>query len=185
MSDINHYRYGNRSEVLTAVDAATVIESGDLVWQDTDNAKPASAFVFKCVPTAPPAPRDICERLLPELFADKFLGVAMQRSRGPEPIDYVRPGDPIEGPLYPGETDPIRVATTGVFEFDVLAGECFELGDLIGVSCYDKSGHYGLQNQQVTKVAQLEPAIGRVAKFEHEELSTTVLVDIRSRVMGR
>jgi len=47
-----------------------------------------------------------------QALAHAFLGVAMQRSRS-------------------GETAPVRVATTGVFEFDCAENE-FELGDLIG-----------------------------------------------------
>ena len=78
-----------------------MIEIGDLVWQDTDDAKPASGLTNHGSQTANQA-----------ALADAFLGVAMQRSRS-------------------GETAPIRVATTGVFEFDCASGT-FELGDLVG-----------------------------------------------------
>ena len=43
MSDRMRWRYGDTNPVVAAVDAATVIEIGDLVYQDTDDAKPASA----------------------------------------------------------------------------------------------------------------------------------------------
>ena len=60
-----------------------------------------------------------------------FLGVAMQRSRS-------------------GETAPIRVATTGVFEFDCPSGT-FELGDMVGAD--ENAAGNALLNQQVAKVA--------------------------------
>ena len=41
MSDKMRWRYGDTNPVVAAVDSATVIEIGDLVWQDTDDAKPA------------------------------------------------------------------------------------------------------------------------------------------------
>ena len=146
--------------VYAAVDAETVIEIGDLVWQDVDNAKPASMI-----------PRPVREyvnasfaELMQEHFADKFLGVAMQWSR-------------------PGDTNPIRVATTGVFKFNVQGGECFELGEFIGPSHCNKDGLINrLQNQRVTKVAHSKYAVGRVAK-RVATAATDVLVDIRSTVM--
>ena len=52
------------------------------------------------------------KRRIKQLFHDKFAGVAMQASRN-------------------GDTQPIRVATTGVFEFDCLR-TTLEVGDLIG-----------------------------------------------------
>ncbi len=88
MSDKMRWRYGDTNPVVAAVAAETEIEIGDLLWQDTDQAKPASAV---------PDQGDDAENQ--EFFADHFLGVAMQRSR-------------------PGDADPIRVAATGVFEMD-------------------------------------------------------------------
>ena len=90
MSDKMRWRYGDTNPVVAAVNAATVVELGDLVWQDVDNAKPASALLAQADQAANQA-----------AFAAKFLGVAMQRSRA-------------------GENAPIRVATTGVFEMDCL-----------------------------------------------------------------
>ena len=92
MSDKMRWRYGDTNPVVAAVDADTVIEIGDLVWQDTDDAKPASAFANRGSETANQ-----------EALADVFLGVAMQRSRS-------------------GETASVRVATTGVFELDCPSG---------------------------------------------------------------
>lgn len=163
MSDKMRWRYGDTNPVVAAVDSATVIEVGDLVWQDTDDAKPCSTCKFPSKGWEANNP----QVTLQELFAANFLGVAMQGSRSWGSIR---------------DTTPIRVATTGVFEFDVLVGDCFELGDPIGIGCYDNSGYCGPQNQQVERVTNPKLAIGRVAKFEHAP-STTVLVDIQSKVM--
>jgi hypothetical protein len=149
MSDKMRWRYGDTSPVIAAVDSATVIEIGDLVYQDTDDAKPASSQADQLTKTANQ-----------ELFADKFLGVAMQRSRA-------------------GDTAPIRVATTGVFEFDCPSGT-FELGDFAGVD--ENAPGTALVNQQVAKVAASKYAIGRVAK-RVAPAATTVLVDVRSTIM--
>lgn len=149
MSDKMRWRYGDTNPVVAAVDANTVIEIGDLVLLDTDDAKPASAFAWT---TNLATTQDA--------FDDKFLGVAMQRSRA-------------------GETAPIRVATTGVFEFD-CASATFELGDLVGVSA--NAGGTALLNQQVVKVASAQYAVGRVAKRQ-AAAAGSVLVDVRSTVM--
>jgi len=148
MSDQMRWRYGDTNPVVAAVDSATVIEIGDLLYLDTDDAKPASSQAD--VGTEPGNQ---------EAFADKFLGVAMQRSRS-------------------GETAPIRVATTGVFEFDCPSGT-FELGDLVGV---DETGGTTLLDQQVDKVTASRYAIARVAQRE-SAAATSVYVDIRSTVM--
>lgn len=87
MSDIQRHRYGNANPFTGAVDSATVIEVGDLVYLDTDDVKPASSLA---------AGSSLA--LTQESFHDKFFGVAAQRSRS-------------------GDTDPIRVDTGGVHEF--------------------------------------------------------------------
>lgn len=88
MSDKMRWRYGDTNPVSAACDSATVIEIGDLVWQDTNDAKPASDFTWGAGLGA-----------TQDSFEEEFLGVAMQRSQS-------------------GETYAIRVATRGVFEFD-------------------------------------------------------------------
>ena len=78
-----------------------------------------------------------------------------------------------------GDKAPIRVATTGVFEFDCLPDR-FELGDLIGP---DKNGtDTALSNQQIKKVCERFWAIARVAK-RCPTPTRDVLVDIRSTIM--
>ena len=149
MSDKMRWRYGDTNPVVAAVDSATVIEIGDLLMQDTDDAKPASMLANQGNKAANQA-----------AFANVFLGVAMQRSRS-------------------GETAPIRVATTGVFEFDCPSGT-FELGDMVGPD--GNVAGTGLLNQQAAKVTTSVGAVGRVAKRQ-AAAGTTVLVDILSTVM--
>jgi hypothetical protein len=150
MSDKMRWRYGDTNPVVAAVDSATVIEIGDLIYQDTDDAKPASAQSDQGTETANQS-----------LFADKFLGVAMQRSPA-------------------GDTKPIRVATTGVFEFACPSGT-FELGAMVGAD--ENSAGTALLNQQVETVPTSSRAIGRVAK-RVGAAATSVLVDIVSTVMA-
>lgn len=157
MSDKMRWRYGDTNPVVAAVDSATVIEIGDLLYLDTDDAKPAGDQADERT-----------EAANQEAFAGKFLGVAMQRSKS-------------------GETAPIRVATTGVFEY-VCPSSAFELGDLIGPS--ENAAGDALEDQQVerlgaypqggTAVAKL--SIGRCAKREAVAV-TNVLVDIKSTIM--
>jgi hypothetical protein len=149
MSDKMRWRYGDTNPVVAAVDSATVIEIGDLVMQDTDDAKPAAMLADQGTEAANQA-----------AFAGVFLGVAMQRSRE-------------------GETAPIRVATTGVFEFDCPSGT-FELGDMVGAD--ENAAGNALLNQTVAKVTASTGAVGRVAKRQ-SAAGTSILVDILSTVM--
>lgn len=149
MSDKMRWRYGDTNPVVAAVDSSTVIEIGDLVYQEVNDARPASAQSDQGSKTANQ-----------DLFASKFLGVAMQRSRS-------------------GDTTPIRVATTGVFEFDSLSSQ-YELGDLIGPD--ENTAGNALLDQQVAEVNSSHHAMGRVAKRE-SSATTSVLVDVRSTVM--
>lgn len=149
MSYRMRWRYGDTNPVVAAVDSATVIEIGDLVYQDVDQARPASLLLEVHEDTT-----------LLQVFAKHFLGVAMQRSQS-------------------GDTNPIRVATTGVFEFDCPSGT-FELGDLMGVD--KEPGDTALKDQQVVPVGAEKFAIARVAK-RNPVAATSVLVDIRSTVM--
>jgi predicted RecA/RadA family phage recombinase len=151
MTDKMRWRYGDTNPVIAAVDALTVIEIGDLLWQDVDDAKPASLHhTTGDKPTRQAA------------FTQKFLGVAVQRSRM-------------------GESSPIRVATTGVFEMDCPAST-YELGDLVGIET--NASQSALLNQSVVKgeAGAAGLAIGRVARRAPAP-AQTVLVDIRSTVM--
>lgn len=156
MSDKMRWRYGDTNPVVAAVDAATVVEIGDLLWQDVDDAKPVADVPVNVDEEG----RSILSFAL-QRFTDNFLGVSAQRSRS-------------------GETAPIRVATTGVFEFD-CPNDAYGLGELIGPRLIGSGTK--LFNQEVEKVNTRACAIGRVAK-RRNELESSVLVDIRSRVMG-
>jgi hypothetical protein len=147
MSDKMRWRYADTNPVVAAVDADSVIEIGDLVWQDIDDAKPAA----KVSPANDVAGTQAA-------FAAKFLGVAMQRSRA-------------------GDTAPICVATSGVFEFDCAATKA-ELGLAVGPAAAGD----GLANQSVAPVATLTAAIGRVAKRAATP-ATSLLIEIQSAVM--
>src|SRR5437016_5813843 len=124
MTDTMRWRYGDTNPVVFAVDSATVIEIGDLLWLNTDDARPASLVTYGASLAA-----------TQQTFHDKFAGVAMQRSRV-------------------GDTDPVRVATTGVFEF-ACASATFEIGARIGVD--DNTGGTALLNQQVIGTAAANP----------------------------
>lgn len=150
------WRYGDTNPLLAAVDTGTVIAIGDLLYLDTDDAKPAGDQSDGGT-----------EAANQETFANKFLGVAMQRSKS-------------------GETDDIRVATSGVFEFP-CPSSTFEVGDLIGPS--ENSDGDALLDQQVERLAVHDAgadlakrAIGRCAKRASSAV-TTVLVEIKSAVM--
>lgn len=152
--DRMRWRYGDTNPVIAAVEAKTIVEIGDLVFMDAnDTAKPAHMLVLGELDNG-------IKNTLQRSFTFRFLGVAMQRSRA-------------------GETDSIRVATTGVFEFD-CAPSTFELGNLIGVALMPKGEK--LFSQQVVKVDCEVHAIARVAKRESAS-QTSVLVDIRSTIM--
>lgn len=148
MANTMRWRYGDTNPVMLAVDSATEIEIGDLVYLDTDDAKPASAQADQGTALANQ-----------QLFHDGFMGVAMQCSRV-------------------GDTSPIRVATTGVFEFPCAAA-AFEVGALISAS--EASNGTQLEDQQVVEVASVDAAIGRCAA--HADGAARVLVDVVSSVM--
>ena len=146
MANTMRWRYGDTCPVMLPVDSATVIEIGDLVYLDTDDAKPSSAQADQGT-----------EAANQEMFHDKFAGVAMQQSRS-------------------GDTQPIRVATAGVFEFDCLSGT-YEVGKLIGDD--ENTGGTALEDQIVTPVATANLAVGRCAKRVNPA-STRVLIDVVS-----
>jgi len=149
MADVMRWRYGETNPVVIPVDSATVIEIGDLVYLATDDGRPAGAQADQGT-----------EAANQELFHDNFVGVAMQRSRS-------------------GDTAPIRVATTGVFEFPCPSGT-FEVGALLGPS--ENGSGTLLENQQVEGVATASLAVGRCAK-RLNPAGSRVLVDIVSTVM--
>lgn len=149
MANTMRWRYGDTCPVMMPVDSATVIEIGDLVYLDTDDVKPASAQLDQGA-----------EATNQQLFHDLFVGVAMQASRS-------------------GDTQPIRVATTGVFEFDCLS-TTLEVGDLLGSD--ENVGGTALLSQTVVKVTNANAAVGRCAK-RLNPAGTRVLIDIVSSIL--
>ena len=103
MANRLRFRSGQVQLVKVRVDSGTVIEAGDLVYLDGDDAKPASDFTW-----------DTDLSTTQASFAALFLGVAHQ-------------------PSASGETKSISVdvSSSSVYEFDVQAGT-YELGDCLG-----------------------------------------------------
>jgi hypothetical protein len=149
MANTMRWRYGDTNPVMIPVQDSIVIEIGDVIYQASSLARPASALVDLGTEVANQ-----------EAVHDALVGVAMQAS----PV---------------GSTDPIRVATSGVFEFDCLAS-VVEVGDLVGVD-EDGSG-LELMDQTVVKVATANLAIGRCAKRVNPA-GTRVLVEVVSTVL--
>jgi hypothetical protein len=135
---------------MAAVDNGKTIEIGDIVGQATDDARACSDTNWTYTTLAQTQ----------EDFIDDFLGVAMQGSAS-------------------ASTTPIRVATSGVFEF-ACANTTYELGDLVGPDA--NAGGTAMMPQQVEKVTDASRAIGRVAK-RYGSATSVLLVDIVSSIM--
>lgn len=148
MANTMRWRYGETNPVLMPLDSETVIEIGDLLYLASGEVLPVAALESAGSLAA-----------TQEAFHDAFVGVAMQSS-----------------PL--GSATPIRVATTGVFEFD-CASATFDVGDLIGGN---DSGAGSLDNQIVDEVATPNLAIGRCVK-RVSPAGTKVLVDVVSTLV--
>ncbi len=150
MADTMRWRYGDTNPVVTKpITSGVTIEIGDLVGQDSSgNITPAAALAWT---TDLPTTQTA--------FHGTFLGVAMQRSRSTD-------------------TDPIRVATSGVFEM-ACASATFNIGDLVGP---DKNVGNLLLSQQVVAVGaggNEAKSVGRVAGYVNPA-GTAVLVSIVS-----
>jgi len=149
MSNVMRWRYGDTNPVVLPVASSTVIEIGDFIYQASGEALPSSEIA------------DVgTEAGNQEAFHDVFVGVAMQASPS-------------------GVAGPIRIATSGVFEFECLPVTA-EVGDLIGVD--EEGSGTELTTQMVAKVATANLAIGRCAKRANPA-ATRLLVEIVSTVM--
>src|SRR5258705_2900940 len=144
MANTMRWRYGDTCPVMLPVDSATVIEIGDMVYLDTDDAKPASSQSDQGTESANQ-----------QLFHDIFAGVAMQASRS-------------------GDTQPIRVATTGVFEFDCLS-TTLEVGDMLGAD--ENVAGNALLNGTLARVTNANASVVRCAK-RMNPAGTNVMVNI-------
>ena len=149
MANTMRWRYGDTNPVMMPVADSTVIQIGDLVYQASGFARPADMLT------------DLgTEAGNQEAFHDGFAGVAMQASPA-------------------GAVDPIRVATSGVFEFDCLS-TTVEIGDLLGAD--EDGAGVELMNQTVAKVATPNLAIGRCAKRVNPA-GTRTLIEIVSTLL--
>ena len=147
MANKMRWRYGETNPVAGFVPDTVAVEIGDLVYHDSDHVRPASSQTNQTT-----------KALNQSTFAGKFLGVAMQASPA-------------------GEASSIRIATTGVFEFDTNL-QTFVLGALVGID--ELPGRMGLENQKVD-TSVLAGAIGRIVRRE-PTASTKVLVSIKSKI---
>jgi len=118
-----------------AVDAAVGVEAGDLIWLDTDDAKPFSHAGLWTGTAAGSQGK----------AAEKFAGVAHSAHVA---------GDAL--------VTTIRVATRGTHGFPLQTAAAFEVGDLVGPSKHPSSNL--LQAQVVDKVSNESFAIGRAQK---------------------
>ncbi len=149
MANTMRWRYGDTNPVMLPVNLGYIIEIGDIVYMDVDSAKPVSTLSDQGSLAANQ-----------EMMHDKFLGVAMQATDA-------------------SGTAEIRVATSGVFEFQCVS-ETFEVGDLIGGR--EESTGTELETQIVTGVATENLSIGRCVKRVPTS-GNKVLVDLTSTIV--
>ena len=139
MSNKQRWRFGPTDPVKRAVDSETLIEIGDLVFQSQLLVWPASEFSSLGGPEL---------EAMRKAFSALFLGVAMTGSER-------------------GKRDPIRVARSGVFQFDIdprRPGFAFAAGTLIGPAWTVTQTGKKLNNQRVSRAPNIERSIGKVAR---------------------
>lgn len=129
-----------------------LIEIGDIVYYDSSLAKPASEYAL----TGTIATTQTA-------FAAKFLGIAMQRS--PE-----------------GDSTPIRIATTGVFEFETLTPAIYSLGAM--VSPPNNSAVSKLHRNYLGPTGSALGAIGRVVRDEPVAAGNLLVMIISTIIQG-
>ena len=149
MANTMRWRYGDTNPVMLPVSTNSVVEIGDLVYLDTGTAKPATDLAHQGT-----------FLLNQHTFQDSFVGVAMQASPA-------------------GEADAIRIATSGVFEFDADSS-AYELGEQLG--CAENSTNDGLLSQSLALSSTIGGTLGRCAKQKPLGV-TRALIDIVSTVM--
>lgn len=146
------WRYGDTNPVMVGCDAFTPIYIGDLLYVLPQKAGDALPDVVVAYSQASPVFLDaLFATPEPGMAKQCFVGVAMQSNTG-------------------GPRD-IRVATTGVFEFDCEPSQ-FCVGDFIGMHI-KKDGN----SQMVSKAFLEDVAIGLCVKYTESE-SEKVLVDL-------
>lgn len=148
MANTMRWRYGDTNPVMIAAASDAEIEIGDLLLVESNAVVPASGQADQGTSVVNQTE-----------FKANFAGVAMQASPT-------------------GSGDPIRVATTGVFEFE-CASATFEVGDLIGAT--ENATGDRLLDQTVEAVPSISAALGRCGKRVNPA-STRVLVDLVSTI---
>lgn len=124
---------GTRKPLMCAVDSATVIAKGDLLYLDTDDVKPFTSL------------GDSGSKAQNQQAAKKvFAGIAGRASAS-------------------GETAPIPVYASGVYEFDCASGT-WEVGTLVGPIGTGTASGVGVSASSLESVASMDLAIGRVYK---------------------
>ncbi len=121
--DKMRWRFGETNPVMAEVLSDTIIEIGDLIWYD-GTAKPFELL-------------KVVAAHLEEEFQQRFLGVAMGRSRK-------------------GENAPLRVATSGTFEFECSSGD-YDLGDRLAVAGNQRVVKTDLPHFTIAKVERKRP----------------------------
>jgi hypothetical protein len=149
MANSMRWRYGETNPIMMSTAAGFSVKIGDLVYLDSGAAKSASAQADQGSLAANQ-----------EALHDQFLGVAMQASPS-------------------ASSDAIRVATSGVFEFN-CASATFEMGDLLGAK--EEGTGTVLENQQLIGVVTPNLAVGRCTKRVNPA-GAKVLVDIVSTIL--
>lgn len=143
------YVSGSRNQVMAAVDSAEVIVKGNMLRLVTDDVRAISGM------------SDVGLKLANQQAArDAFIGVAMRASAS-------------------GQTQPIPVATTGVFEFNTSSAT-YEVGDLVGPAGTGTGGNVGVSDDTVEAVTDASAAIGRV--YKRGTSITRVQVEIFSTI---
>ena len=141
---------GEKKIIYVPVDSATVITGGSLCRLDTDDVKPLSTLGDSGT-----------EAQNQEAAHDVFLGVALRSSAA-------------------GETAPVPVATSGIWEFDSVSAT-YEIGALVGPNGTGAGEAVGVSDTQVVSVATANLAVGRVAK--RGATLTRVQVNVESVVL--
>ena len=147
MANTMRWRYGETTPIQLPVATGVGIEIGDLLTLSGGEVLPASSLADQGSTTA-----------TQEALHDAFLGVAMQCS----PI---------------GSAGAIRIATTGVFEFECPSA-IYDVGDFVGGH---DAGAETLDVQRVEAVATANLAVGRCLR-RVSPAGKKVLVDIVSTV---
>lgn len=127
-----------KGQMTFAIDSATTVAVGDLMWHDTDDAKPASHTNLWTGTEAGSAGK----------LAEKFLGVARSAHSSSSPN------------LYVANRTTIEVETMGVYEYPCTSAT-FEVGDLVRGK-KDTGNSFLAQEVEKTTVESL--AIGKVVK---------------------